>query len=112
MTGGAQVQLDEAPIGELPRVELGASGAGVVADGCRTTGTDVWPTGEFSMELKTGEGMTAAEELGTTAGVVVTGAGLLVGTIGMMLVVTYGEVVAGQFFTVEWQLVMVTSTVW
>lgn len=99
VTGAGQVQLEEAPTGELPRVELGASGAWVEPAG--GAGTDVWPTGELPNELDTGTagelgpttgelGLTAGT-LGTTTGVVagvLTGAGVLVGTTGITLVVT------------------------
>lgn len=122
VTGAGHSQLDEAPTGELPSVELGASGAGVVPAGGATF-SDVWPTGELPKVLETGtDGTTGAllgtstgttgALLGTSTGVVGTGAGVLVGTTGMTLVVTYGAVVAGQDLTDGPQLVMVTSTVW
>ncbi len=111
VTGAGHSQTDEAPTGELPSVELGASGAGVVPAGGATC-SDVWSTGELPNVLETGTDGTTGALLGTSTGVVGTGAGTLVGTTGMTLVVTYGAVVAGQDLTDGPQLVMVTSTVW
>lgn len=116
VTGAGQSQMDEAPTGELPSVELGTSGAGVVPAGGAAC-SDVWSTGELPRVLEMGTagalpGTSTGALLGTSAGVVGTGAGLLLGTTGMTLVVTYGEVVAGQDLTDGPQLVMVTSTVW
>lgn len=113
---GQTGQLD-APTGELPRVELasGISGLGVVRDAGGGTTAEDPPIGELPKVLDTGtevSGIGAGDE-GTTAGVVVvgTGAGTAdeLGMTGTTLVVTYGEVVAGQLVTVGWQLVMVTT---
>ena len=101
VTGAGHVQLDEAPMGEFPRVELatGISGLGVVPEGTGTT-AEVWPMGELPKELDTGTEAGGAKELtgteaagaevtGTASGVeVVTGGAGVVETTGTRLVVT------------------------